>query len=149
MEVDELHEGVNQSLSMDQNLQQTGGYPGGTTPQTRESATQQRRETALRMGSLATAGHHAAADLEQHFPQAARYIHDAAAGFGHISNFLHDPNLDEVATFVGNLGRKQPAAVAAGVFLLVIGLAWFLKSPSEMSGDTLANDRERPPYGLH
>jgi hypothetical protein len=33
-----------------------------------------RRMTALRMGSLATAGHHAAVDLEEHFPQTARYI---------------------------------------------------------------------------
>ena len=148
MELDELHEGVNQSTSKDQGLERARGIIGGTVPQTRESAMHQRRETALQMGSLATAGHHAAADLEQHFPQAARYIHDAAAGFGHISNFLHDPNLDEVATFVGNLGRKQPAAVAAGVFLLVIGLAWFLKTPGEMSGDSLASDRERP-YGVH
>jgi hypothetical protein len=149
MELDELHEGVNQGLSKDQNLERTRGLIGGSIPQTRESATQQRRETASQMGSLATAGHHAAADLEEHFPQAARYIHDAAAGFEHISNFLRDPNLDEVATFVGNLGRKQPAAVAAGVFLLVIGLAWFLKSPSEMSGDKVADDRERGPYGVH
>jgi hypothetical protein len=149
MELDELHEGVNQSLSKDQNLERTQGLIGGTTPQTRESATQQRRETASQMGSLATAGHHAAADLEEHFPQAARYIHDAAAGFEHIANFLRDPNLDEVATFVGNLGRKQPAAVAAGVFLLVVGLAWFLRSPSEMSGGTMVDDRERGPYGVH
>jgi hypothetical protein len=148
MELDQLHEGVNQSPSKDQDFERARGIIGGTVPQTRESGVQQRRETALRVGSLAAAGHHAAADLEQHFPRAARYIHDAAAGFGHISNFLHDPNLDEVATFVGNLGRKQPAAVAAGVFLLVIGLAWFLKSPSEMSGDKLADDRERS-YGVH
>ena len=148
MELDELHEGVNQSPSKDQDLERARGIIGGTVPQTRESAMEQRRETALRMRSLATAGRHAAADIEQHFPQAARYIHDAAAGFAHISDFLHDPNLDEVATFVGNLGRKQPAAVAAGVFLLVVGLAWFLKSPGEMSGDSLPNDRERP-YGVH
>ena len=149
MELDELHEGVNPSLSKNQNPAGTPGFVGGTTPQTRESATQQRRETAVRVGSLATAGHHAAADLEQHFPQAARYIHDAAAGFGHISNFLHDPNLDEVASFVGKLGRKQPATVAAGVFLLVVGLAWFLKSSSDMSGGATANDRERGAYDIH
>jgi hypothetical protein len=149
MELDELHEGVNQSLSKDQNLEGTIGLIGGTAPQTRKSATQQRRETALRMGSLATAGHHAAGDLEEHFPQAARYMHDAAVGFEHISNFLRDPNLDEVAIFIGNLGRKQPAAVAAGVFLLVVGLSWFLKSSGEMSGATAANDRERGAYGVH
>jgi len=33
-------------------------------------------------------------------------MHDAAAGFEHISNFLRDPNLDEVANFVGNLCRR-------------------------------------------
>src|SRR5215470_3592392 len=117
MELDELHEGINQSPSKDQDLERARGLAGSTVPQTRESATQQRRETALRMGSLATAGHHAAVELEEHFPQAARYIHDAAAGFEHISNFLRDPNLDEAATFIGNLGRKQPAAVVAAVFL--------------------------------
>ena len=98
-----------------------------------ETTAQQRRATALRMGSLAAAGHHAAGDLEEHFPQVARYIHDAAAGFEHISKFLHDPNLDEVATFVGNLGRKQPAAVVAGAFLVAVGLSWFLKSSNDMS----------------
>jgi hypothetical protein len=61
MELDELHEGVNQSLSKDQNPAGTPGLGRGTNRQTRESAAQQRRETALRMGSLATAGHHAAA----------------------------------------------------------------------------------------
>jgi hypothetical protein len=34
-------------------------------------------------------------DLEEHFPQIARFIHDAAAGFEHISSFLRDPNLDQ------------------------------------------------------
>jgi hypothetical protein len=101
------------------------------------------------MGSLAAAGHHAAGDLEEHFPQVARCIHDAATGFEHISNFLHDPNLDEVATFIGNLGRKQPAAVLAGALLVVMGLAWFLKSSGDVSGRVMADDRERGAYGVH
>jgi hypothetical protein len=105
--------------------------------------------TAVRMGSLATAGHHAAVDLKEHFPQTARYIHDAAAGLEHISNFLRDPNLDEVATFIGNLGRKQPAAVIAGVFLVAAGLSWFLNSSGDTSGETTADDRERGVYGVH
>ena len=67
MELDELHEGVNQSTSKDQGLERARAIIGGTVLQTRESAMQQRRETALHMGSLATAGHHAAADIEQHF----------------------------------------------------------------------------------
>lgn len=153
MDLDELHEGVSQSLSKDQNLEGTRQQVGVATAQSRENAAQQRRATALRMGSLATAGHHAAVDLEEHFPQAARHIHDAAAGFEHISNFLRDPNLDEVATFIGNLGRKQPAAVVAGVFLVAVGLSWFLKSSSDISGrigdDPATDNRERGAHGIH
>jgi hypothetical protein len=134
MELDELHEGVSQSLS---------------AIQTRETTAQQRRATALRIGSLATAGHHAAGDLEEHFPQIARYIHDAAAGFEHISSFLRDPNLDEVANFVGNLGRKQPAAVIAGVFLVAVGLSWFLRSSGDPSASFGGNGPERGAYGVH
>jgi hypothetical protein len=111
-------------------------------------AAQQRRATALQVGSLAAAGHHAAGDLEEHFPQVARYIHDAAAGFDHISNFLHDPNLDEVATFVGNLGRKQPAAVIAAVFLVAVGVSWFLTNSSDMSKGPMDDNRGRGAYGV-
>jgi hypothetical protein len=133
MELDQLHEGVSQSLS---------------TTQARETTAQQRRATALRIGSLAAAGHHAAGDLEEHFPQIARYIHDAAAGFEHISSFLRDPNLDEVANFVGNLGRKQPAAVVAWVFLVAVGLSWLLRSTGNPSEDFGVDGRERDAYGV-
>ena len=144
MELDELHEGVSQSPATVRNLEDMRGLLRDP-----ERVAQQRRATALRMGSLAAAGHHAAGDLEEHFPQVARCIHDAAAGFEHITNFLHDPNLDEVATFIGNLGRKQPAAVLAGALLVVMGLAWFLKSSGDMSGRAVATDRERGGYGVH
>jgi hypothetical protein len=143
MELDELHEGVSQSPSTDRNLEGMRGLIRDP-----ETAAQQRRATALRVGSLAAAGHHAASDLEEHFPQAARYIHDAAAGFDHISNFLRDPNLDEVATFVGNLGRKQPAAVIAAVFMVAVGVSWFLTSSSDMSSRTMDDDRGRGTYGV-
>jgi hypothetical protein len=133
MELDELHEGVSQNLS---------------TIQTRDTTAQQRRATAMRIGSLAAAGHHAAGDIEEHFPQAARYIHDAAAGFEHISSFLRDPNLDEVANFIGNLGRKQPAAVIAGAFLVAVGLLWFLRSSGDTS-DSVVDYRGSGAYGVH
>ena len=90
-ELDELHAGVSHSLSKDRNLE-------GTLPlePTRESAARQRVATAMRMGSLATAAHHAAGDLEEQFPQAACYVRDAASGFERISNLLRDPNLDKI-----------------------------------------------------
>jgi hypothetical protein len=104
----------------------------------RETAERYRHATALRMGSLATAAHHAAGDLEAHFPQAARYSEAAAAGLTHISNLLHDPNLDEVATLLRNLGRRQPAAVAAGVVVVGLALSWLVKIA--MEGGTTAAD---------
>ena len=76
-------------------------------------------------------------------------MHDAAAGFEHISNFLRDPNLDEVANFVGNLGRKQPAAVVAGFFLIAVGLSWFLRSSGNPSEDFGVDSRESGAYGIH
>jgi len=143
MELDELHEGVSQSPSMDRNLERRRGLLMDP-----ETAAQQRRAAALRVGTLAAAGHHAAVDLEEHFPQVARYIHDAAAGFDHISNFLHDPNLDEVATFVGNLARKQPAAVIASVFLVAVGVSWVLTNSSDMSKGTMDHNRGRGAYAV-
>jgi hypothetical protein len=134
MALDELHEGVSQSLS---------------PMEARETTAQQRRVTAMRIGSVAAAGHHAAGDLEEHFPQIARCMHDAAAGFEHISSFLGDPNIDEVANFVGNLGRKQPAAVVAGFFLVAVGLSWFLRSSGNPPEDFGAGGRERGAYGVH
>lgn len=105
----------------------------------RETAEQYRHATALRMGTLATAAHHAAGDLEEQFPQAARYTQAAAAGFAHISDLLRDPNLEEVATLLRNLGRRQPAAVAAGVVLVGLALSWLVKIAME-GGDTIAAD---------
>ena len=105
----------------------------------RETAEQYRHATALKMGSLATAANHAAGDLEEHFPQAARYTQAAAAGFAHISTFLHDPKLEEVATLIRNLGRKQPAAVAAGVVLVGLALSWFVKISMDADGATAAD----------
>jgi hypothetical protein len=94
----------------------------------RPTAEQQRLGAAMRLVSLATAARHAAEDLDEEFPQAARYIHDTAAGFEHLSNLLRDPHLDDVANVAANLGRYQPVAVLAGAALIGLGLSWLVKS---------------------
>jgi hypothetical protein len=148
MELDELHEGVSQSLPSDRNI----GESRALEP-SRESAERQRVATAMRMGSLATAAHHAAGDLEEQFPQAARYMQDAASGFESISNLLRDPNLDEVAALIGNLGRMQPAAIVAGVVLIGLGLSWFLRNSGETDHRSepgaAAGDGRGGTYGIH
>ena len=148
MELDEPHEGVSQSLPKDRSIEESRALEPS-----RENAERQRVATAMRMGSLATAAHHAAGDLEEQFPQAARYMHDAASRFESISNLLRDPNLDEVAALIGNLGRKQPAAIVAGVVLIGLGLSWFLRN----SGETVhrsepgaaAGEGRGGTYGIH
>jgi len=148
MELDELHEGVSQSLPSDRNI----GESRALEP-SRESAERQRVATAMRMGSLATAAHHAAGDLEEQFPQAARYMQDAASGFESISNLLRDPNLDEVAALIGNLGRKPPAAIVTGVVLIGLGLSWLLRNSGETvnrsHAGTAAGEGREAAYGVH
>lgn len=146
MELDELHEGVTPGLSNDQNLEGTRALePTG------ESAERQRVATPLRIGSLAMAARHAAGDLEEQFPRTARYMYDAASGFERISNLLRDPNLDNVAALIGNLDRKQPAAIVTGGALISPGLSWFLRN----SGDAVhrtqaaADEGKEGAYGIH
>jgi hypothetical protein len=153
-ELDELHEGVSQGLSNDQSLEGEGRQ--NSLPMTQDSldaAEQQRRMVAMRMGSLAVAGHHAASDIEEHFPQAAQYIQDAAAGLEHISHLLRDPHLDEIAALIGNIRRKQPAAIMAGIALASLGLIWLLKSSVDTMGGVgvgaSGGDREGTSYGIH
>jgi hypothetical protein len=147
VELDELHEGVSHSLTKDRNLEETRPLE-----LTRESAERQRVATAMRVGSLAAAAHNAAGDLDEQFPQAARNMRDAASGFEHISSLLRDPNLDEVATLIGNLGRKQPTAIVAGVVLIGLRLSWCLRNSGDAAhriAPAAASEGTEGAYGIH
>jgi hypothetical protein len=79
-------------------------------------------------------------------------MHDAASGFESISNLLRDPNLNEVAALISNLGRKQPAAIVAGVVLIGLGLSWFLRNSGEAAHRTNpggAGGGKEGSYGTH
>src|ERR1700740_1711886 len=71
IEVDRKREGVKSGV---------GGSLDATAEQTHRTGEERRRATALRIESVAGAAHHAAGDLEDQFPQTARYLHDTAAG---------------------------------------------------------------------
>jgi hypothetical protein len=137
MEIDESHEGISAGLS------DAEAPPSGA----------QRLGAARRLGSLAAAARHMADDLDEEFPQAARYMHDAAAGFEHLSNFLRDPHLDDVAVLTANLGRYQPVAVVAGALLVGLGLSWLVKRSGVPTGgnasDGSAAGGEAGPHGIH
>jgi hypothetical protein len=120
---------------------------------TRETGEQQRIATAMRMGSLAAAAHHMAGDLDEQFPQAARHMREAASGFERFSNLLGDPNLDEAATLISNLGRKRPAAIVAGVVLIGLGLSWYLRTSGDgthhIAPAAASGESAEVAYGIH
>src|SRR5215469_1960444 len=143
MELDQLHEGQDHDLSSDRSLEETRLSSMALTGETTQ---RQRVAAAMRMGSLAAAARHAAGDLEEQFPQAACYIRDTGEGFERIANLLRDPNLDEVATLIGKLGRRQPAAMVAAVVLLGLGLSWFLTNSGDGAAPGQANEAS---HSLH
>jgi hypothetical protein len=136
MGVKELKRDQSYSISTDSNPDRAQSRVGESVDQTRYTVGQQRRTTALRLGSLANAAHHAAGDLEDQFPQTARYMHDSAAGLEHLSSILRDPSLDELASLIGNLARKQRVAI---LVLIGVGLSWLLKT-SVGAADNAASD---------
>lgn len=127
MELKELERNPQLGGSVDRQI--GGGSLAGASSaaEPRVSAEQHRHATAERIGTLATAADHAAGDLNGSFPQTARFLHDTAAGFGQISNFLRDPKLDDITQLVSEVRRKQPAAIVTGVVLVAMGLSWFLR----------------------
>jgi hypothetical protein len=138
MPVDGLHEGVGGSLSR---------------TQVQPIAEQRRLGAAKRLGSLAAAARHAADDLGDEFPQAARHFDNTAAGFEHLANLLRDPHLDDVTTLTSNLDRYQPVAVVAGALLIGLGVSWLMRSSGEWvdrrAGGVSAVADESGTYGLH
>jgi hypothetical protein len=127
MEVKELAQNESRSGSVAWSFEQGRspvGVPAANEPRPRTD--QLRQVTAVHIGALAGAANHAAGDLEAAFPQTAHFLHDTAAGFEQISNFLRQPRLDDITALIGNMARRQPAAMVAGVVLIAMGLSWFL-----------------------
>jgi hypothetical protein len=146
MQLDQLHKGQGNDPSMNRDR---GRKTSQGIMANRVAAAQPRVAAAGRMASLATTAHHAASDLDEQFPQTARYVRDAANGFDCISNLLRDPNLDEVANLISNLGRKQPAAIVAGVVLIGLAMSWLIRSPEDAPTATAATGAGEGAYGVH
>jgi hypothetical protein len=128
MEVKELAQNKSRDVSSQRSEQGRSLVGAPDSNQPRPRADQLRQTTAERIGALAGATNHAAGDLETAFPQTARFLHDTAAGFEHISKFLSEPKLDDITGLIGDIGRRQPAAVVAGLVFAGLALSWFLKS---------------------
>ena len=72
-------------------------------------------------------------------------MHNAAAGLEHMSDILRGSKLDEFTSLIGDMARKQPATLLAGIAVLSFGVATYLKGSSEKRGDeasrSLASNR--------
>jgi hypothetical protein len=127
MELKELEQNQQFGGSADRRMEGGSLAAVSDAAQPRISGEQHRHAAAERIGTLAEAADHAADDLDASFPQTARFLHDTAAGFSQIVNFLRDPKLEDIADLVGNVRRKEPAAIVAGLVLIGMGLSWFLR----------------------
>ena len=127
MELKELEQSQQFGGSADRQIEgrSLAGVSGAAPPGLK--AEQNRHATAGRIGTLSTAAEHAASDLNGSFPQTAHFLHETAAGFGQISNFLRDPKLDDITGLASNVRHMQPAAIVAGLVLVGMGLSWVFR----------------------
>lgn len=91
-------------------------------------AEQRKREGAERIDGVARAVHDAAEQIGRDLPQAADYIHDAAARLEAASALVRDRSLGDLAGMVDDFARRRPAAFFGGSVLAGFLLSRFLKS---------------------
>lgn len=91
-------------------------------------AEQRKREGAERIDGVARAIHGAAEQIGRDLPQAAGYIHDAAARLEVASSLVRDRSLEDLVGMVDDFARQRPAAFFGGSVLAGFLLSRFLKS---------------------
>jgi hypothetical protein len=101
----------------------------------RTLAEQQKQAGADQIGGVARAVHGAALEIEQKMPQAAGFIHDAAAKLEGVAASLRERSVDELVRTFNNFARSQPAAFFGGAVLAGFALSRFLKSSGEPSDE--------------
>jgi len=79
---------------------------------------------------------------------AAEYGKKAADGLERLTNYLRDNDTRALVSEIGNLGRRQPALLIGGAFLLGLAGARFLKSsmPATQTNTNLGRGLPPPPH---
>jgi hypothetical protein len=99
----------------------------------RKLAEQQKQAGADQIGGVARAG--AAREIEQKMPQAAGFIHDAAARLEGAAASLRERSVDDLMRSLNDFARTQPAVFFGGAVLAGFALSRFLKSSAEPSNE--------------
>lgn len=76
---------------------------------------------------------------------AAEYGKKAADGLERLTNYLRQNDPKELLTEIEKLGRRQPALLIGGAFLLGLAGARFLKSAMPVGGTNMNPGRGLPP----
>jgi hypothetical protein len=98
-------------------------------------AEQEKKAGADQIVGVARAVHGAAREIEQQMPQAAGFVHDAAAKLEGAADSLRDRSVDDLIRSLNRFARSQPAAFFGGAVLAGFALSRFLKSSSGHSGE--------------
>ena len=80
---------------------------------------------------------------------AAQYGQKAADGLERLTNYLRQNDTKALVSEIGNLGRRQPALLIGGAFLLGLAGARFLKSSMPAMRTNLNMDRGLTPPPTH
>jgi hypothetical protein len=96
--------------------------------QARQAADTAKNKGADQIAGVTRAVRQAADEISHDLPQAASYIHAAAAQMDQMSVALRERNIEEIVSSLGGFARRQPAAAFAGSLLAGFALSRFLKS---------------------
>lgn len=91
-------------------------------------AERRKREGAERIKGLGRAVHGAADEIGKEIPQAAEYVHTAAARIENAADELRNRSIEELIGSFTRFARQQPAAAFGGAVLAGFVLSRFLKS---------------------
>jgi hypothetical protein len=97
-------------------------------------AEEQKQSGAERIGTMATAIHGAARELEDRMPVAAAYVHDAAARMEDAASTLRQRSVDDLMKSLDSFAQTRPGALFGGAVLTGFALSRFLKSSSHGHG---------------
>jgi hypothetical protein len=97
-------------------------------------AEEQKQSGAERIGTMATAIHGAARELEGRMPAAAAYVHDAAARMEDAASTLRERSVDDLMKSIDKFAQSRPGALFGGAMLAGFALSRFLKSSGHGHG---------------
>jgi hypothetical protein len=97
------------------------------------AAEQQKSAGAGQADQMAKAVHSAADELQDQMPQAADFVHSAAAQLEKGADALRNRRIGDLVSDVNDFGRREPLALFGAAVLAGFAASRFLKSSADPS----------------